>query len=404
MHRRGTALLAVLLATAAGAFAAAGATAGPSTQAAPLVNSVTYSDSTGEDPAAPDITTVVVSNNDAADLTVQANISNRPGLTPDMFLLLFVDSDNNESTGDPDSLGADYLIQLVPGSVSMFRWNGSGYTSDRVSQTTLTYSYSNGATIRVNASELGGTTAFRFALLAASGVVFDPATGEPSFDNIKVDVAPDPGHGFFAYEVKITPLKPPSTVKRTYHDAARLPSRIRYVGKSIKHVRLGERLYDTMKTIGSPRVVSVACWSSADWPSVLESAGGLDEPGTVTAGFFRPDQPRWLHIAPRQCRDVQDLIDTRQPNGRRAYALATVLHERVHADGYKNEAQTTCYAVQLVYLFARELSFVHVRALYLAQLAVRKTKRSAPKGYWDPAKCRDGGKWDLLPKFRNLDY
>lgn len=206
MHRRGTALLAVFLLAAAGAFAAAGATAEPSTRAAPLVNSVTYSDSTGEDPAAPDITTVVVSNNDAADLTVQANISNRPGLTPDMLLLLFVDSDNNEVTGDPDSLGADYLIQLVPGSVSMFRWNGSDYTSDGVSQTTLTYSYSNGATIRVNASELGGTTAFRFAVLVASGVVFDPATGEPSFDNIKVDVAPDPGHGLFAYEVKITPL------------------------------------------------------------------------------------------------------------------------------------------------------------------------------------------------------
>ncbi len=158
-----------------------------------------------------------------------------------------------------------------------------------------------------------------------------------------------------------------------------------------------------MKTLGAPRVVSVACWSKQDWPSVLESAGGLDEPGAVTAAFWHGRQPRWLHISPKQCNDVQALMDTRAVNGRRAYAVATVLHERLHAQGVENEAMTNCFAVQLVYVFARELNFVHSKALSLQRLAVRRTRATAPGGYWNAGSCRDGGRWDLLPGFRNLD-
>ena len=43
-------------------------------------------------------------------ITFQVNISNRPALTPDMFLLIFIDSDQNAATGDPQSYGADFLV------------------------------------------------------------------------------------------------------------------------------------------------------------------------------------------------------------------------------------------------------------------------------------------------------
>ncbi len=69
-------------------------------------NSATFQDSASEDPAAPDITTIVVSNDNARVLTFQVNIPNRPTLTPDMLLSAFVDTDANPATGDPTSFGS----------------------------------------------------------------------------------------------------------------------------------------------------------------------------------------------------------------------------------------------------------------------------------------------------------
>src|SRR5262245_33982633 len=112
-------------------------------------NSVTFPDSTGEDAAAPDITSVVVSNDDAGLITFQINVSNPPALTQDMFFLIFIDADQKATTGDPQSNGADYVIELDPGSVGLFQWNGATY-ANAASQASLTYSYGpTGATIRV---------------------------------------------------------------------------------------------------------------------------------------------------------------------------------------------------------------------------------------------------------------
>ena len=62
------AALVVALPTAAGALPK-----GKSTPVTAAANSVTYNDSTGEDPAAPDITTIVVTNDDAGTITFQIN-------------------------------------------------------------------------------------------------------------------------------------------------------------------------------------------------------------------------------------------------------------------------------------------------------------------------------------------
>ena len=163
-------------------------------------NSTTFNDSVGEDANAPDITTVVISNDDAGNLTFQINISNRPALTPDMVIVIFIDSDQNAATGDPNSLGADYLIELDPGSVGLFQWNGTDYPA-AASQTSLTYAYAEtGATIHISAADLGKTKGFKFAVLAVSGFTLD-ANGQPDLTNLHRDLAPDPGHGFFTYQV-----------------------------------------------------------------------------------------------------------------------------------------------------------------------------------------------------------
>ena len=82
--------LAILLALAVLLVGVPAALGGSSHVAA---NSQTFNDSVGEDAAAPDITSIAVSNDDAGLITFQVNISNRPALTPDMFLLVFLDTD-----------------------------------------------------------------------------------------------------------------------------------------------------------------------------------------------------------------------------------------------------------------------------------------------------------------------
>lgn len=165
-----------------------------------VANSQTFDDSVGEDASAPDITSVAVSNDDAGLITFQVNISNRPALTPDMFLLVFLDTDQNASTGDPNSLGADYAIDLEPGSVVLFQWNGTTYIQ-APSQTSLTYAYAaTGATIHVSVADLGRAKGISFGVEAVSGLVVD-AAGNPNFDNAHADLAPDSGHGFFPYQV-----------------------------------------------------------------------------------------------------------------------------------------------------------------------------------------------------------
>jgi hypothetical protein len=147
---------------------------------------------------------VNVSNDDAGLITFQVNISNRPAFTGDMLLLLFMDTDQNASTGDPDpnTPGADYAIQMIPGAADLFQWQASANNYVRAAaQSSLTFSYTaTGATLRVSAAELGKTKGLKFSVLVFSGLAASP-TGDLDFSNAHADVAPDPGHGFNTYQV-----------------------------------------------------------------------------------------------------------------------------------------------------------------------------------------------------------
>jgi hypothetical protein len=190
------------------AFAALPVTDGASEPLARAANSKTFDDSTGESADAPDITSVVVSNTNAGLITFKINIPNRPTLTEDMEMDIFVDSDINTSTGDPDFLGTDYAIQLFGSRVDMFRWDGKTYsrTATDPPQTSLVFSYAGGVTVKISAAELGNTTRLNFFADAISGIALD-ANGDPDFTKAKFDFAPDLGHGLWNYEVKTAPLK-----------------------------------------------------------------------------------------------------------------------------------------------------------------------------------------------------
>ncbi len=194
--------------TALVVFAALPATDGASETLARSANSATFNDSTGENANAPDITTVVVSNTGAGLITIKINIPNRPTFTEDMLIDIEVDSDNNPATGDPDTLGADYSIELFQSQINLFRWDGKNFTRSQTDppQSSLVFSYAGGATIKISAAELGNTTRFNFGALAVSGIVID-SSGDPDFTNVKADLAPDPLHGFWNYQVKTGALK-----------------------------------------------------------------------------------------------------------------------------------------------------------------------------------------------------
>ena len=172
-------------------------------------NTQSFVDSTGEDPNAPDITGINVSNTDGGLITFHVAISNRPTLTSDMTVLLWLDTDANPATGDPQSLGAEYVIEVDPGVVSLFKWDGTTYQS-APSATTVTYGYdATGATVRVGIQDLGGTKLINFGADAISGITTD-ASGNADFTNAHDDLAPDANHGFYNYSV-ITKL----TLKQT---------------------------------------------------------------------------------------------------------------------------------------------------------------------------------------------
>jgi hypothetical protein len=186
-------------------------------------NSQSFADSVGEDANAPDITGIDVSNNDAGLITFHIKISNRPAFTSDMTMLMWLDTDANASTGDPTLSGTDYAIELDPGAVGLFKWNGTTY-DPAPSQTSLTYAYdASGATINVSAADLGATKHVNFVVAAVSGLTTD-ASGNPDFTNAHTDAAPDPGHGLYGYDV-LTKLTLAQTAFTTSPKPAKAGSR-----------------------------------------------------------------------------------------------------------------------------------------------------------------------------------
>jgi len=204
-------VLAIAVAVVALPTVASGALSGAAAPTLTAANSTTYTDSTGEDAAAPDITTIVVSNDDAGMISFRVNIPNRPTLGQDMFFEIGVDTDSNTATGDPDLAGVDYVMQLLRSEISLFRWDGEGFTRrfGDPPAVTLSFAYQNGITVRISASELGNTKRLRFYVDVVSGLAFDPVTGDPSCSTAPTpcpeDFAPGGGAGLYPYEVKITP-------------------------------------------------------------------------------------------------------------------------------------------------------------------------------------------------------
>ena len=168
--------------------------------ATPRLHSALYRDARDEDPGAPDITRVAVSD-DRRNVTFRVWVANRPDATNDMGLQIVIDSDRRQATGNQMlvySLGADYLVQMLGGTARLLRWAGA---SNRWLVTPLqpSWSYISGrATIRLRASALRNPSDFSFEVSVASGLIVD-GDGTIDITTAQFDFAPDAGHGGWRY-------------------------------------------------------------------------------------------------------------------------------------------------------------------------------------------------------------
>jgi hypothetical protein len=151
---------------------------------------VSFPDPTADQDAAPDITSVRVS--DAKDGWISFAIStpNYATLPPESVLLIAIDRDNQAGTGDG---GADALITTVAGEIRLERWDRQGeeWIADPLPTRARVRNSGNVITVDIHRSELENSSRFGFAVTAADlNVLADAVVG--------IDFAPDNG-SFWRY-------------------------------------------------------------------------------------------------------------------------------------------------------------------------------------------------------------
>jgi hypothetical protein len=173
----------VALATAIAALAAAGHAHAATPQ--------TYTDPAGDSGTAPDVTQISVGNDQTGRYEFDVSFASDYGANAQFYL--YLDTDQNTSTGDPDMEGADYVVydDHASHSFELDSWNGSDWTLAAFTTAALTIGQdSRSLQFTINRSELADSTAFDFFVYAVDGASTDNAT---SYDD-----APS-GNGSFTY-------------------------------------------------------------------------------------------------------------------------------------------------------------------------------------------------------------
>ena len=124
------ATVALVLSFASAGTGAHAARLRPGFHAEALTRSRVYTDAQADTPRAPDVTAVVVANDDAGRLSLTVSFANRTRLQTSDLLVVGLDVDRDKQTGGP--LGMDYALSATTagaelGVWSSFSWSGSGY-------------------------------------------------------------------------------------------------------------------------------------------------------------------------------------------------------------------------------------------------------------------------------------
>jgi hypothetical protein len=239
----------------------------------------TYSDPQGDQQGnAPDVTTIVVSNDAAGNVTWQIAVANQPTLDVASQVVLWIDSDRNPGTGAPNALGSEFVFLVAADGYNFARWTGTEFDFD-TPFSTVSVQYNAGATIKVNRSELGNTTGFNFWVRGLQ---------ETSPETADIDDAPN--DGTFAYA--LSPAGPRHGVVGT---------------KSMTKVRNGLRARFTFRTqpVAGSRIqivwkVNGRQFAQTSYPvvrTVISTATGLGK-GLYTAQLrVRAPGASWRTLA-----------------------------------------------------------------------------------------------------------
>lgn len=189
--------------------------------AAPLAgasNTAAFADGAGDAPAAaPDVTAVQVSNDDAGNVTFRISIPNRSQLEDPDFIAVLVDTDGNAHSGcSRGSFGAEYALDVLSRRFVFGRCTNGGW-SFASKPASFAGSFSDSTlTLRANRRDLGGANRFSFRIGAA-------AAGEST----AYDFAPNTGLSAWTYKVVAPPqaVKKPPKKKRPRRTPVRLGGR-----------------------------------------------------------------------------------------------------------------------------------------------------------------------------------
>ncbi|TMK76473.1 MAG: hypothetical protein E6G45_13135 [Actinobacteria bacterium] len=161
-------LVALLLVAVGLVFAATGGATGK------------YTDPSGDNGSAPDLTGVTVSSDKASGQIIFRIDGKNISSSENYPTFLDIDSDANPLTGDVMGGGEDYFFVVDNSSYWFAHWNGSDWV-DTSSSTVRVFGTSTGIMISVNKSDLGNSSNLNF-----SATAFD-------WPNKKYDSAPDDG-------------------------------------------------------------------------------------------------------------------------------------------------------------------------------------------------------------------
>lgn len=176
----------------------------------------TYSDPTGDNGVAADVSSVTVESGSDGYLHIKPTVANIQFPSPvPASVVVGLDTDRSGSTGGPG--GADYILGFDFQGITFFfgKWDGSNYVNPGNPQLgdARVIAGSSGVEFQIRPAGLGGVTAFNFVVYAGTG------TADGGFD---FDFAPDVGSWLFEVKQVLTV----ETVTATFAPAAPRAGRV----------------------------------------------------------------------------------------------------------------------------------------------------------------------------------
>lgn len=151
--------------------------------AAAAANSTNFTDRVGDAGAAPDVSQVAVSSDDAGKVTVRVDVGNWPAFVLRDGVAILLDVDQNPDTGSV-AFGAEYVAEINAKGVEFWRASGDWFDS-AAPPASLSADFSRGAaTFSFTGAELGIASGFNVVAVTRdiAGYFADPAPDFGSFN------------------------------------------------------------------------------------------------------------------------------------------------------------------------------------------------------------------------------